>query len=106
MSLGIRMTGSVRQKETLIKTAEELAEQKGYGLSVGEEGLCFSLCTFGELFLSWKENHGSWLIEGECMSTPAGAGFHKASIELIDGLAPVISGLSVEDETDYYSHKR
>lgn len=105
MSLGIRMTGRVRQKETLIKTAKELAEQKGYGLSVGEEGICFSLCTFGELFLSWKEDNGSWLVEGECMSTPAGAGFHKAAAELVDGLKPVISGLSVDDETGYYQHR-
>ena len=37
------------------------------------------------------------------MSTPAGAGLHRAAVELLDSLP--IRGLAVEDETGFYRHR-
>lgn len=106
MSIGFRLSGAIYKKEHLIETAKKLAQKQGYGLSVRDNGLCFTLCPMGNLILNWTEQGGfreKWLIEGECQSTPAGAGFHKAAVELMDELE--IKNLSVDDETEYYEHR-
>ena len=107
MSIGFSFTGKVRRKEALIQTAQALAQTQDYQLFVGEADLRIALCPIGgDLFLSWKREGGvlgQWLIEGSCQSTPAGAGFHKAAVELLDALG--IKSLSVDDETGYYDHR-
>lgn len=106
MSIGFSVNGKLRKKENLIETAKKLAQKQGYGLSVRDNGLCFTLCPMGSLALNWTKQdgfRGEWLVEGECQSTPAGAGFHKAAVELMDELG--LKDLSVDDETGYYEHR-
>lgn len=107
MSIGFSFTGKVRRTETLIGTARTLSQQRGYQLFVGETDLRVALCPLGgDVYVSWKREggvRGQWLIQGSCSSTPAGAGLHKAAVELLDALG--IQSLSVDDETEYYDHR-
>ncbi len=105
MSIGFSFTGKANKK--LPERCRALAEERGYALSSGENSLRFVLCPLGgELNLRWKEAGGllgGLLVEGECQSTPAGPGFHKAAVELLDALK--LKSLSVDDETGYYTHR-
>ncbi len=109
MSIGFTFTAKTRRKETLIQAVSDLAEQNGYGIDAGEDSLRISLCPMGELTVGWKREGGvagQWLVSGECCSTPAGAGLHKAAVELVDGLKDnPLKDLSVADGTDYYDHR-
>lgn len=110
MSIGFTLKAAVRKREILIQAAKEAAKQHGYRVGVQNEGVCIVLCPMGTLELMWQKEHGllgQWLISGQCYSTPAGAGFHKAAIELVDQLAQAcLKKLTVEDETGYYNHRQ
>ncbi len=105
MSIGFSFTGKANKK--LPERCRALAEEREYGVIPGEDGLRFVLCPLGgELNLRWKEAGGllgGLLVEGECQTTPAGPGLHKAAIELLDALK--LKSLSVDDETGYYNHR-
>lgn len=109
MSIGFTFTARAKKPEKLTQKAEKLAKEKGYGLSVGKNWLRFVLCPMGELFLHWEKETkvlGQWTVTGECYSTPCGAGFHKAAIDLLDELdRGALKIRSVEDETQYYEHR-
>ena len=107
MSIGFTFTGRVKKPETLLVAAQRLAEEQGYGLYQREDGLSISLCPLdGQVHMTWKKGGGllsQWEVEGECVSTPAGPGLHKAAVEALDALP--IQKLSVADETEYYQHR-
>ncbi len=106
MSIGFRVNGTVAGIEELIRKASTIAKTMGYGIDVGEGGMCLRLCPMGEVEITWSadaDNQGQWLVESDCQTSQVGAGFHKAALELIDGLE--LENMVVEDETDYYSHR-
>lgn len=107
MSIGFTFTGRVKKPEGLISAAKKLADERYYGLSQREDGLSISLCPLdGRVYITWKRESGlfgQWTVEGECCSTPAGPGLHKAAVEAVDGLG--IQKLEVADETEYYQHR-
>ena len=107
MSIGFTFTGRVKKPESLINAAKKLVEARGYGLYQQEDGLSISLCPLdGRVYITWKKESGlfgQWTVEGECCSTPAGPGLHKAAVEAVDGLG--IQKLEVADETEYYQHR-
>ena len=107
MSIGFSFTGKVKKPETLIAAAKKLAEERSYGFYLGENGLNISLCPLdGRVYIAWKKESGlfgQYTVEGECRSTPAGPGLHKAAVEAVDGLG--IQKLEVADETEYYQHR-
>ena len=91
MSIGLQFTGRIDRREVLLEAAKVLAEERNYHLTVGEAGIKVTMCPLG----------GE--LQGGCMSTPAGAGLHRAAVELLDNLP--IYNLTVEDETDFYRHR-
>ena len=107
MSIGFTFTGRVKKPELLIAAAKRAADESYYGLSQWEDGLSVSLCPLGgRVRMTWKKEgglFGQWAVEGECVSTPAGPGLHRAAVELLDVLG--LQKLSVEDETEYYQHR-
>ena len=107
MSIGFTFTGRVKKPETLLVAAQKLAEERGYGVYQREDGLSLSLCPLdGRVYVTWKKGSGllsQWEVEGECVSTPAGPGLHKAAVEALDALP--IQKLHVEDETEYFQHR-
>lgn len=106
MSIGFLMTGHVQKIKDLVETAQRLTKESGYEITVGEEWLGIQLCPTGELQVSWEkdaEKSGQWIVTVDCQTTPAGAGFHKAALELAEKLG--IEEPKVDDETDYYSHR-
>ena len=104
MSIGLTFTGTIDHPKRLLESAKILAEERAYRLAVGENGLKVVMCPLGgELGILWRPEgnpSGPWLVRGGCMSTPAGAGLHRAATELLDSLP--IHALTVEDETGFY----
>ena len=107
MSIGLTFTGRIEGPESLAEAVKILAEQRNYRLEVRENGLRVAMCPLGgELTMLWRPGEarpGPWLVRGECISTPAGAGMHRAAVELLDNLP--IRSLTVEDETDFFRHR-
>ena len=107
MSIGLTFTGKINSPQALTEAAQVLAEEQSYRLRAGETGLRVTMCPLGgDLNILWRpegEPSGPWLVQGQCVSTPAGAGLHRAAVELLDNLP--IHTLSVEDETGFYRHR-
>ena len=107
MSIGLRFTGKIDGPQALLEAAEVLAEERNYRLSAGESGLKVVMCPLGgELTVLWRPEGGEsgpWQVRGGCVSTPAGAGLHRAAVELLDSLP--IQALAVEDETGFFRHR-
>lgn len=107
MSIGLTFTGQIDSPAALAEAVKILADQRGCRVGAGETGLRVVLCPLGgELNILWrpeKETSGPWLVRGSCVSTPAGAGLHRAAVELLDNLP--IRGLTVEDETGFCRHR-
>ena len=107
MSIGLQFTGKIDRRETLLEAAKTLTEERNFYLSAGESGMKVILCPLGgEMTILWRpegDPAGSWLVRGECVSTPAGAGLHRAAVELLDHLP--IRSLTVEDETGFFRHR-
>lgn len=107
VSIGFAFSGKIDTPQTLLEAAQTLAQERDYRLGTGESGLCIRMCPLGgDLDILWKPEAGAdgpWLVRGECISTPAGAGLHRAAVELLDILP--IYALSVEDETGFYRHR-
>ncbi len=106
MSIGFYARGTVGKIEDMVEKARNIAEQSGFGIGVGEEGMRIRLCPMGDLDITWceEEGHwGRWIVESDCQTSQAGAGFHKAALELVESLG--LQNFTVDDETDYYSHR-
>ena len=106
MSIGLRFTGETGRPEALLEAAGALAQERGYRVAAGQSGMKVSMCPLGELKLFWRPGEdpaGPWQVRGGCLSTPAGAGLHRAAVELLDSLP--IRALTVEDETDFFRHR-
>lgn len=107
MSIGLSFTGKIDRPEALLEAAKILAAEQNYRLAAGESGLKVVLCPLGgEVGFLWRperDPEGPWLVRGGCRSTPAGAGLHRAAVELLDNLP--IHALTVEDETGFYRHR-
>ena len=88
MSIGLQFTGRIDHPEELLEAAAALAKTQGCRLTVGKGGLKIVLCPLGgELDLRWRPGEDqSWQVWGGCVSTPAGAGLHRAAVELLDRL--------------------
>lgn len=109
MSIGFTFLARTRKTEGLKEHARKLAEETGYSLTEGPDGFRFKLCSMGELSVHWGGESGLFgqrEVTGECYSTPCGAGFHKAAVELLDELERgPLKLVSVEDETGYYEDR-
>lgn len=107
MSIGLSFTGKIDRPEALLEAAKILAAEQNYYLTAGESGLKVVLCPLGgEVGFLWRPGEdpaGPWLVRGGCVSTPAGAGLHRAAVELLDNLP--IHSLTVEDETGFFRHR-
>ena len=107
MSIGLTFTGKIDSPQALMEAAKVLAEERNYHLTAGEPGMKITMCPLGgELNILWRPEDdpaGPWLVRGECMSTPAGAGLHRAAVELLDVLP--IRSLAVEDETGFFQDR-
>ncbi len=107
MSIGLTFTGKIDSPQALLEAAKALAQERDYRLGAGETGLKVVLCPLGgEVDILWRPEGdlaGPWLVRGSCVSTPAGAGLHRAAVELLDRLP--IRALTVEDETGFFQHR-
>lgn len=106
MSVGFYVSGNVGKIDTFTRTVKRVAKKLEYETAVHEDNLCVSLCPLGDLFFTWKkdkENPTQWRVEMDCTTSQAGAGFHKAAIELTEQLG--LQNMVVGDETDYYTHR-
>lgn len=104
-NIDITYTGKVRNKDNLIKAVQRLAKQRNFRLGVWGEGMRIVLCPRGYLDFAWTKEKGlfaQWNLRGGCSTTPAGPGFHKAALELLEELGQLgMKEWSVQDRTDY-----
>ncbi|MCH5325314.1 MAG: hypothetical protein J1E39_08865 [Eubacterium sp.] len=108
MSIGFSFSGRIDNADELIQNARNMAGELGYGLGVGDNGMRCVLCPMGgDLYFRWQSDGQGLRVEGDCQSTPAGPGFHKAAIEFTEKLMIMANAadFSLQDETDYYSHR-
>lgn len=106
MGIGFYVSGNVGKVDMLAQTAQRMSKRRGYRINVGENGMRISLCPMGDLEFFWEkdtENPGQWRVETDCVTSQAGAGFHKAALELAESLG--IRDMVVDDETEYYTHR-
>ncbi len=109
MSIHFSFTAQTRRKEPLLQAVHTLADRDGYSVQESNGGLWVDFCPMGGISINWEHEGGimgQWNISGECYSTPAGAGFHKAAVDFVEALGNgPLKGLAVADETDYYNHR-
>lgn len=109
MSIEFEFSAKFKNKEAFLGALGQLCQDRGYTLQQQEDNLWVTLCPMGVMPMALHEEKSlfgkQWLVTGECYTTPAGAGLHKAGIELLDGLASAVKNLQVEDLTGYYSHR-
>ena len=104
MSIGLRFSGRIESPEALMGVVRETAIRQKYHVALGTGGARVALCPLGGVVnLYWKRAEDGWIVGGSCVSTPAGAGFHRAVVELVDALP--IRQLTVEDETGFYRQR-
>lgn len=84
----------------------DLVESVVYGNDIifhfAEDKIYLEFCPEGWLFLHLADGG----FHGECQTNIAGAGFHKAALELVETIAATAGlVLHVEDETGYYNER-
>lgn len=98
-------TGKIRSKDNLVKAVQRLAKRQNLRLGVWAEGMRIVLCPSGCLDFTWTKEKGlfgQWNLRGGCNTTPAGPGFHKAALELLESLETLgIKEWTIQDRTDY-----
>lgn len=103
--IDITCTGKIRNKDSLVKAVQRLAKQRNFRLGVWAEGMRIVLCPRGYLDFTWNKEKGlfaQWALRCGCNTTPAGPGFHKAALELLEELEGVgIKEWKIQDRTDY-----
>lgn len=104
-NIDITGTGKIRNKDSLVKSVQRLAKQRNLRLGVWEEGMRIVLCPRGYLDFAWTKEKGlfaQWNLRCGCDTTPAGPGFHKAALELLEELGGLgIKEWKVQDRSDY-----
>lgn len=104
-NIDLTYTGKIRSKDSLVKAVQRLARQQNLRLGVWAEGMRIVLCPGGYLDFAWTKEKGlfgQWKLQGGCNTTPAGPGFHKAALELLEGLEQLgIKEWTIQDRTDY-----
>lgn len=109
MSIRFAFGARIRKKEAFTEAVRRLATSGNQTVHEGEDGLWISFCPMGNISINWEREKGilgQWIISGECYTTPAGPGFHKAAVAFVDSLGQsVLKNLKVQDETGYYRHR-
>ena len=109
MQLEITFHGKARNRDSLIRTIQRLAQQRGGQMGAGKSGMRVALCPMGYLDFGWSKEgglFGPWKITGGSITTPGGPGFHRAVVEFLSELAKKeLKELQVEDDTHYWEHR-
>lgn len=104
-NIDIVCSGKVRSKDSFVKAVQRMAKGREFRVGVWAEGMRIVLCPRGYLDFSWTKEKGlfgQWALRGGCDTTPAGPGFHKAALEILEGLHELgVKELQVQDRTDY-----
>lgn len=110
MSIGFQFTAPVKQQSAALEALRRLSKQFDYRFFSGEGWARVELCRMGELQFTFAEKKQGLFRKTElscdvCTST-AGAGFHAAAIDFVDAFAAAEKlKLTLEDETEYYTHR-
>lgn len=106
MGIGFSFTAAAESEELVMKEVDLLAGQAEAQVSFGEHSCRIHFCPMGDLDLFFaKSDAGDCTVEGECQTTPAGAGFHKAAVCFADALSKqVFTEFQMDDETEYFTH--
>lgn len=116
MSVGFSFRCRLKKPEELISSARQLAREQGYQFFLYPEqnGLTLGLCPMGgELHFRWRRRGGLfpyYELEGDCQSTPAGPGLHKAAADAFYALDQIgeqkfrFTHLYFGDEAGYFDH--
>lgn len=105
MSIHLTIRTKSRSVESFGKLLEVVARRHHLSLDPCKDGFVLSVCRLGQLYFYGTSVGVEDEVEvvGECQTTPAGPGFHKAAVELADEITD-LNGypFEVEDETGYY----
>ena len=102
MSIGFAFTAQAVQPSAFLAAVEALAEQRGDAVQCEEAAAWVTLAPMGVLYL---ELAADGAVSGECQTTPAGPGLHKAALAFVRALAETaMTELVIDDETDYAVH--
>ncbi len=102
MSIGFSFTARALRPEHFLAEVRALAEAWQEAVQCSDDSAWVTLAPMGEVFIT-LESEGA--VSGQCQSTPAGPGLHKAALDFVRALAEgSLSELSIEDETDYAVH--
>ncbi len=102
MGIGFSFTARALRPERFLAEVRDLAKDRREAVQCSDEAAWVTLAPMGVVSITLE---AEGLVSGECQSTPAGPGLHKAALDFVRALAEEsLSDLTIEDETDYAAH--
>lgn len=109
MNIEIIYRARVRSRDNLVKSMKNMASLLDLRVGFWEQGMRIVLCPGGYMDFGWQKEKGllgQWRLTGGCDTTPLGAGFHKAVVEMLDLLGKKdLRELEVRDDTGYWEDR-
>lgn len=103
MSIRLAFETHIQDLNEAKEEIQELAEQRNFQAFPDEQGISVMFCPLGIMEIQFEQEDGpQWKMEGECITTPAGPGLHKAAADFVETLADRLDlELVFEDEAEY-----
>ena len=83
MSIRLAFETHIQDLNEAKEEIQELAEQRNFQAFPDEQGISVMFCPLGIMEIQFEQEDGpQWKMEGECITTPAGPGLHKAAADV------------------------
>ena len=106
MSIGLSFEAQIQDVSEAREEVMDLAEQWNIAAFPDENSVSLSFCPIGILELQFEQDEANhWIMSGECVTTPAGPGLHKAVADFIETLADRLDlEILFDDEAEYMDY--
>lgn len=106
MSIGLSFEAQIQDVSEVREEVMDLAEQWNIAAFPDENSVSLSFCPIGILEIQFEqEEAGRWIMSGECVTTPAGPGLHKAVADFVETLADRLDlEILFDDEAEYMDY--
>ena len=103
MSIGLSFEAQIQDVSEVREEVMDLAKQWNIDAFPDENSMTLSFCPIGILEIQFEqEEAGRWIMSGECVTTPAGPGLHKAVVDFIETLEERLNlEILFDDEAEY-----
>ena len=106
MSIGLSFEAQIQDVSEAREEVMDLAEQWNIAAFPDENSVSLSFCPIGILEIQFEQEEANhWIMSGECVTTPAGPGLHKAVADFIETLADRLDlEILFDDEAEYMDY--